>query len=78
VSNDSAKIRIGSFDYPLPFLSNLIDSLRDEPQSFTGNLLRMWQDSELARLQEIERNTELETRQRQELDEQQKIINGDD
>ncbi len=60
MNDDNRKIRIGSFDYPLPFLSNLIDSLRDEPQSFTGNLLRVWEDSELTRLQAIERNAELE------------------
>jgi len=65
VSNDSGKIRIGSFDYPLPFLSNLIDSIRDEYPSFSGDMLRLWENSESQRLQEADRNAERETERRQ-------------
>lgn len=71
MNNDERKIRIGSFDYPLPFLSNLIDSIRDEHTSFTSDLLRVWENNELARLQEVERNAERDAIQRQREIEQQ-------
>lgn len=77
MSNAERKIRIGSFDYPLPFLQNLIDSVRDEHTSFASDLLRVWENNELTRLQEIERNIEREAIQRQ-LDHEQQTQHRDD
>ena len=63
--NEQGKIRIGRFDYPLPFLQQLIDSVRDERPSFSSDMLCLWEDSELARLQEEERIAHLATLDRQ-------------
>lgn len=64
-TNEQRKIRIGRFDYPLSFLSNLIDSVRDERPSFSSDMLRMWEDSESARIQEEERDAHSRTLGRQ-------------
>lgn len=78
MSDADRKIRIGSFDYPLPFLSNLIDSIRDEHTSFSGDMLRMWQDSESKRLQENDRIAQLTRAEEMIALDEQKVIKGDD
>ena len=65
MNDEQRKIRIGRFDYPLSFLSNLIDSVRDERPSFSSDMLRMWEDSELARIQKEERDAHGRTFERQ-------------
>jgi len=78
LENEQRKIRIGSFDYPLPFLSNLIDSIRDEHPSFSGDMLRLWEDSESKRLQEDERNAQIARAEEMIQVEQTKLTKGDD
>jgi hypothetical protein len=46
-------------------LQQLIDSVRDERPSFSSDMLCLWEDSELARLQEEERIAHLATLDRQ-------------
>jgi hypothetical protein len=40
------EIRIGNFDYSMPFLLSLFDGIRNERSTFASYMLKMWEDSQ--------------------------------
>ena len=39
------EIRIGNFDYSMPFLLSLFDGIRAERSTFASYMLKLWEDS---------------------------------
>lgn len=50
------EIRIGNFDYSMPFLLSLFDGIRNERATFASHMLELWEDSQPVQREAVQVN----------------------